>query len=105
MATNSAGISDQVTTLARTRLGGCMWPSWQHEASPHSGSALIPGPVTARSCRTGSGVRRWRPSTGNRPRSTACLSQSPRNSRRVAPSALATKVAAIAAALLAYRSS
>ena len=48
----SAGTSGQVTTLARTRLAGCMWPSWQQQASPHSGSALIRGPVTARSCRT-----------------------------------------------------
>ena len=55
VATISAGISGQVTTLARTRLGGCMWPSWQQKASPHSGSALIPGPVTARSRRTCSG--------------------------------------------------
>ncbi len=46
--------------------------------------------------------RRWRPSIGNRPRSTSCLSPKPPHAPgHVAPSAMATKVAAVAAALLA----
>ena len=100
MASIRAGASGQVTTRARTRRAGCMWPSWQHPAPPHSGSALIRGPVAARSCPAAPARRLEAQHRQPTKEQTMTLTHAPAAPGHVAPSPMATKVAALAAALL-----